>query len=378
MRADTFYASGGRKLFYSSHSPLYSIDSVFVDGASLGYADFCYDLVSGWLSLAQAPSVSVVIYYQYSFKNDLTVANWDTHNMAFGNTNAPFIDMHADISLGWAPLTVQFMDNSAGATEWLWRFGDGDSSLMHNPIHTFTTGGAYDIYLQNLLSDGHHNRTVRKMVMVLADTIYIPDRLYPSGGDILTMSVYLKNTHPMARMKLPLCYEGELDLTYVGFDTDSCRTDYFDNVAAIGFNPSTDQVAFQFEAGVSSGNPPLEPGDGPVINIHFTYPSGMGSNTLDTSTFSTHTYNLEAGYCSYQPFVVPGQIQVGLCGDIVGDGTVGDIADLVYMVNYFFNFGPSPPVPEAANMNGQSGINIADLIYLVDYMFHDGPAPDCP
>lgn len=67
------------------------------------------------------------------------------------------------------------------------------------------------------------------------------------------------------------------------------------------------------------------------------------------------------------------------CGDIDGSLTeVIDIADLVYLVDYMFNDGPAPPIPEAIDMDGSGGqLNIADLVYIVDYMFNDGPPPDC-
>ena len=35
------------------------------------------------------------------------------------------------------------------------------------------------------------------------------------------------------------------------------------------------------------------------------------------------------------------------------------------------------PVMEAANVDGQSGINVADLTYLVDYLFFEGDEPVC-
>lgn len=66
------------------------------------------------------------------------------------------------------------------------------------------------------------------------------------------------------------------------------------------------------------------------------------------------------------------------------DGDVADeitVSDLVYLVDYLFNFGPPPPCLEEANINATPDENpdIADLVYLVGYMFSGGdpPAP-CP
>lgn len=87
---DTIIDVSEKKLFYTDREPLYSIDSVFVDGAKLGHPDFCYDLVSGWVALALAPSASIIIYYKYSMRNDLAFANWDTCNVIYGNMTTLF------------------------------------------------------------------------------------------------------------------------------------------------------------------------------------------------------------------------------------------------------------------------------------------------
>jgi hypothetical protein len=84
--------SGSAKLFYTAHQPLYEIDSVFADGVRLDHADYCYDLVSGWVSLAEAPLSQVICHYRYSFYNDLAVSNWGGANYVFANTDAPPVD----------------------------------------------------------------------------------------------------------------------------------------------------------------------------------------------------------------------------------------------------------------------------------------------
>jgi len=83
--ADTITDVTGKKVFYTRQVPLYEVDSVVVDGVRLDYPEYSYDLVSGWVALGQAPSSNIVIYYQYSTRNDLAVANWDTYNMVYFN-----------------------------------------------------------------------------------------------------------------------------------------------------------------------------------------------------------------------------------------------------------------------------------------------------
>lgn len=48
---------------------------------------------------------------------------------------------------GKAPLTVQFTDTSVGAMIWYWDFGDGASSMIPNPTHTYQQEGTYSARL---------------------------------------------------------------------------------------------------------------------------------------------------------------------------------------------------------------------------------------
>jgi hypothetical protein len=66
-----------------------------------------------------------------------------------------------------------------------------------------------------------------------------------------------------------------------------------------------------------------------------------------------------------------------ICGNINGSGQYPDVSDLTYFIDYFFRGGPPPVVMEAANVDGNNGVNVADLTYLVDYLFRGGPSPNC-
>ncbi|PKK83160.1 MAG: hypothetical protein CVT49_10145 [candidate division Zixibacteria bacterium HGW-Zixibacteria-1] len=49
---------------------------------------------------------------------------------------------------GIYPLSVQFTDTSSGEPDgWLWKFGDGTTSTLQNPIHEYTQPGQYDVFL---------------------------------------------------------------------------------------------------------------------------------------------------------------------------------------------------------------------------------------
>jgi PKD repeat protein len=51
-------------------------------------------------------------------------------------------------SIGQCNGSVSFIDSSSGnATSWLWKFGDGDTSTLKNPMHTYTSAGNYIVKL---------------------------------------------------------------------------------------------------------------------------------------------------------------------------------------------------------------------------------------
>ncbi len=58
------------------------------------------------------------------------------------------VDFIAAPTRGLAPLTVQFTDRSTGKiNSWQWNFGDGETSTLTNPTHTYSTPGSYTVGL---------------------------------------------------------------------------------------------------------------------------------------------------------------------------------------------------------------------------------------
>jgi len=81
----------------------------------------------------------------------LTVSNRegsDTKTIPIEVTSIPVAAFSADVTSGQSPLTVQFEDRSTGQpTSWLWKFGDGGSSTVQNPVHVFADPGVYSVQL---------------------------------------------------------------------------------------------------------------------------------------------------------------------------------------------------------------------------------------
>lgn len=108
----------------------------------------------------------------------------------------------ASVTEGLLPLKVQFTDQSTGSpTTWKWEFGDGDSSTIQNPAHTYKTVGAYTVRLT--ISDGKNNYTLEKKDYIRAnlalnacDTMHFPlpkpltYYTIPNGGYVSGNNLY--------------------------------------------------------------------------------------------------------------------------------------------------------------------------------------------
>ncbi len=77
---------------------------------------------------------------------------------------APVANFTANITSGTAPLAVRFNDTSTGSpTSWNWSFGDtgaGNTSMLQNPVHSYTGSGNYTVSL-NVTYAGGFNLTTK-------------------------------------------------------------------------------------------------------------------------------------------------------------------------------------------------------------------------
>jgi len=69
--------------------------------------------------------------------------------------NPPIAQFTADVQSGCESISVQFTDLSTNnPTEWLWDFGDGNTSTEQSPLHTYNAPGQYTVSLTVSNADG--------------------------------------------------------------------------------------------------------------------------------------------------------------------------------------------------------------------------------
>ncbi|MBK8620301.1 MAG: PKD domain-containing protein [Saprospiraceae bacterium] len=64
-------------------------------------------------------------------------------------------------------LTLTFTNTSTNATDYLWNFGDGNTSIVPNPVHTYTSPGTYTVTLQSS-NDCANNTSSQEIIITLA------------------------------------------------------------------------------------------------------------------------------------------------------------------------------------------------------------------
>ena len=79
---------------------------------------------------------------------------------------------------------IKFTDNSIGASVWQWTFGDGDSSTVSSPIHTYRDTGTYYIYLHVENDYGCFSDAFHRVIINPFSTIYIPNAFTPDDDGI--------------------------------------------------------------------------------------------------------------------------------------------------------------------------------------------------
>jgi PKD repeat protein len=141
--------------------------------SSLGSTPMTYqwDFGDGATSTDQNPTHSFIQRGTYTVT--LTVKNGfgtsteikkDYINIGMG----PKADFVATPLSGNVPLNVAFTDKSNGqVTGWIWDFGDGQSSTEQNPVHTYWTGGVYNVILTTSNDYGSSDITKNQYINVV-------------------------------------------------------------------------------------------------------------------------------------------------------------------------------------------------------------------
>ena len=104
-------------------------------------------------------------------------------------TIAPTAEFSASTETGMAPLTVEFLDDSANGTatinQWQWDLGDGNISTEQNPTHTYTAAGTYTVSLTVTSAHGSDTMTRDNLIIVDEPLITMTVSVVDTNGILL-------------------------------------------------------------------------------------------------------------------------------------------------------------------------------------------------
>ncbi|SYZ72918.1 putative Subtilisin [Candidatus Zixiibacteriota bacterium] len=284
-------------------------------------------------------------------------------------------------NFGYDTLTVTFADSSTpGASAWKWYFGDGDSSMVQNPSHHYSTAGSYDVSLYIESSEGPLARLKEGYVAVVADTLtFATDSAF--AGKTAVISVNLKNTQEIDTIIIPVEYasgmEVSLDSARLG-----TRTSQFELIHELYRDDASHRVLLELIADNGGGAPLLEAGSGEVARLYFKLDSmalpGAAAD-IDTALIDGRIQSLANYRVNYLPRIAAGQLLARYIqrGDANNTGVI-NILDISYLINYLYKSGPAPVTFSAGDANSTLNINILDVSFLINYLYKGGPAPANP
>ncbi|WP_292367536.1 PKD domain-containing protein [Methanoregula sp. UBA64] len=111
--------------------------------------------------------------------NTTTQSGFIAVSNAIGIPSASFT---ADTTTGSVPLAVQFTDTSSNTpTAWVWSFGDGASSTLPNPTHTYTAAGSFTVKL-TASNTGGTDTVVRNGYITVTTTSPVTEAATPTAA----------------------------------------------------------------------------------------------------------------------------------------------------------------------------------------------------
>ena len=215
---------------------------------------------------------------------------------------------------GGTPLSIQFMDSSLNSpTGWTWLFGDGGTSYVQNPVHTYTTTGTYTVTLIAKNADGSDTLTktgyitalkqasvpaVSFITNVTGGTAPLPVQFIDSSTNSPTSWVWSFGDGETSTLPNPVhTYITDGSYTVTLTATNSAGSNTVSRSGYITVNKATDPPTAVFKSTKTSGIPPL---DVQFMDASTNSPSSwtwsFGDGGTSTLPNPTHTYTAPGSY----------------------------------------------------------------------------------
>ncbi len=272
----------------------------------------------------------------------------------------PAANFTASPTSGTAPLTVQFTDQSTGSiTSWSWDFGDGTTSTVQNPQHTYTAIGTYTVSL-TVSGPGGSDTYTRTNIDVTAPpnatVVHIaPPTASANVGVPITVGVAITNVTDLGSFQFTLTYSPSL-VTVQGVTLGEFPGSTGRSFSPVGPTIDNNNGQTTFGAFSLGSTPAGASGSGTLAYVRLL-PHQAGTATVRLQGVQVTDVSGQ----SIQVATQNGVLHVNAClDDFDGDGDV-DILD-VQQVAYRWNTATGNPLYDSRYDLDQDGdIDILDV-----------------
>jgi PKD repeat protein len=296
--ANTEPMLGGYKVYYGQASGNYTSD-IDVGNQTTYTVAGLQDVGTYYFAVKAYDSARTI---ESGFSNEVS--------KTFGSSTAPTANFSASPTSGTTPLTVTFTNTSTGTVSgWSWNFGDGGTSTIQNPAHTYTSAGTYTVSLTAIGPGGSNTATKTNYISVTAAPPVANFSASPTSGtapllvnftDTSTGSVtgwswnFGDGTTSTAKTAIktysnPGTYTVKLTVSGPGGSNTATKTNYISVTAA--------PPVANFSASPTSGTAPLtvnfsDTSTGTVTGWSWSFGDGGTSTTQNPA----HTYTATGTY----------------------------------------------------------------------------------
>ena len=127
------------------------------DQSTVGANQWNWDFGNGQTSTLEDPSVvySTAGTFTISLLSQNTVSGCqDVATQTITVTPPPIPSFTPNVTIGCAPLSINFTNTTPGGSSYLWNFGDGSTGTGFNPTHTYTANGTYTVTMTMVDANG--------------------------------------------------------------------------------------------------------------------------------------------------------------------------------------------------------------------------------
>lgn len=201
-------------------------------------------------------------------------------------------DFYAEETEVCPETVIEFVDNSIGdvIVEWLWDFGDGNTSTEKDPQHTYEQPGMYDVSLTVTDSDGHQATTSKEdyitvyenpevsfegvpVLCVFWDPYELTEGM-PEGGEYSGEGVVDGHFHPQTTGM------GMFEVTYAYTDENGCSAEAVYSIevdACTAVDELHEQLGLQVQPNPSAGKVAIKLDHNPAAGAYIKIMNSIGN-----------------------------------------------------------------------------------------------------